>query len=1174
MKTKFGTKLLSLLLCICMLVPMFAACRNKDDETPLSWEATEDQVIPLEMEIQNGDSNTTLVLTYSEDVFSSIRNEQIKLTVYQKAMPSMEEALGGTADESITERTPTDFTASVTNAKQLTITVPNAENDWGYLVTVHSSAISSGKFGEAWGFDSEVIEEYISYSASISGGYATGDVNPVITVTLENTVASAGLTKDMITLTGLFGDLEITSVSGSESTITIVTNGTIAVGTSFFAGVELSEGATNSGIALSADCNIAYRSAYVKQDSFALASGILTFDAVIANDTVTLAVNETLTADGITYTVKAVSEDKTTVTFGVTTAAADLDSAIAELGTKSLEIPGNKMASGNAQALSVYAIDASVGTVVDYIEAADTADTYSATAILYVKNGKWSGSLTASDVNLGGDFDGATVTSVTKNGDVYEIAFTFTKEGLDLDDLSLNGYATVSAGKVNNAWGTALAETDAELTYVTGLDRGETWDAIKAFVTDHKSTFKTIGTVGSAVGGVASAAGGVVTVLEMVGVLESTDAKLDKISKQIERVQDAIDRMNEKLNRMESTLINDSAANLSATDKNIYLTLSGNWSNFVSSQVYGLTNVISEYKSKYNEFLLSWIFNADNEDGMITVYIDADGNVTLPHPQKDNYSIDGKKIVSVIECRLNAPLDDIEQKIMENNGRLYNGYWEEVMPGPEDFLKAQKKGQNTYKEVLSIVYNSAREFHPRDYVLKDDMIVTTDGEIAFDQKTYNFWIHLWGEGGASEYGLWNNNILLFGTKKTEAVSKVYNKLGEVNYWYNDAKVAEMSNGNKKEWKREIFPVDANGNAITSLSDKQFFSAVQLEAAKWALDQVGAINILNAYTNFCNMLAGYGASVSLKPLDNYRMMLETFYNFYKETTDDINITVAWLGGILIEASGVATIAYSFTPSAQQDLVLNAYGRVVDILVNFESDSKDDNYSFVANSVIKPQKVITVDMPESTHLMTPELKAECDQLYNQWLNNKSDDNFRKLDKKWEVVYGNDHTKLLPKNKVSATNILLMVDRYKRLYAANATTATSFAEYLVSLGIMDANEVVSDGKIKDFRILTDVTEYQKSFSKNNSVTLPVDGVTKSTWVKVGDKIKVGKNGKFTDKYFKNPAQICANMIDVNGTLLPNTTIATTCYYDERHSYWRTDEIWVLRDKYKGLIYMLVTN
>ena len=75
---------------------------------------------------------------------------------------------------------------------EVTITAPDAENDFGYLVAVHSSAISSGKFGEAFSISREAVDGYTAYSASISGAYATGDVNPVITVTLGNTVAAEG----------------------------------------------------------------------------------------------------------------------------------------------------------------------------------------------------------------------------------------------------------------------------------------------------------------------------------------------------------------------------------------------------------------------------------------------------------------------------------------------------------------------------------------------------------------------------------------------------------------------------------------------------------------------------------------------------------------------------------------------------------------------------------------------------------------------------------------------------------------------------------------------------------------------------------------------------------------------------------------------------------------------
>lgn len=381
------------------------------------------------------------------------------------------------------------------------------------LLPILASCTNKDKGGDkalSW----ETLAERLSCSASIVGTYATGDVNPVITITLDNTVAAAGLTKDMITLTGLFEGLEITGVSGSERTITIVTSGTIAVSAPFLAG------------------------------------GVLTFDAVVANDTVTLSVNDTLKAEDTSFMVKAVSEDKSTVTLGVATSASDLDAAIAAINGKTLEIPADKTASANAYALTVCAISASVGGSVDYIEATDTANTYSATAILFVKNGVWHRTLEASDITFGGDFDGATITSVAQNGDVYEITFTCVKENLDLDDLVLNGGVTISAGKVQNAWGTTLAENDAELTYVTGLDRGQTWDAIKLFVQANKSTFKTIGTVGSAVGGVASAATGVVKILELAGVIESTDAKIDNIKREMQYMNQSLQLIDEKMNTL------------------------------------------------------------------------------------------------------------------------------------------------------------------------------------------------------------------------------------------------------------------------------------------------------------------------------------------------------------------------------------------------------------------------------------------------------------------------------------------------------------------------------------------------------------------------------------------------------------------------------------------------
>ena len=1064
MKTKFGTKLVSLLLCVCMLIPMFTACGNKDkddDNKPLSWEATAEQVIPLEMEIQNGESNTKLVLSYGEDIFSSIENDQIKLTVYQKAAASDETA--ESTESSITERTPTDFTASVTNAKQLTITVPRAENDWGYLVAVHSSAISSGKFGEAYGFNHEVTEEYISYSATISGEYATGDVNPVITVTLENTVAAAGLTKDMITLTGLFEGLEITSVSGSESTITIVTSGTIAVATSFFAGVELAEGATNSGVALSADCKVAYRSAYVKQDSFALASGTLTFDVVIASDTVTLAVNDALTADGITYTVKAVSEDKTTITLGVATTASDLDSAIAEINGKALEISANKTASANLHTLTIYAFSASVGGSVDYIEEASTANTYSATAILFVKNGAWNGALTASDITLGGDFDGATVTSVTKDGDSYEVVFTFVKEGLDLEDVSLNGAVTIVANKVKNAWGTTLAENDAELTYVTGLDRGETWDAVKAFVESHKESFDTVKTIGSVVGAATSVVGGVTTILEMTGVVESTNDKLDNIRKQIEIVEQSIKDLDEKVSRLSQTLATGNATIIDKTDYNTYLIASNGWNSFKSMYVAPMELIVENYTIAYNEYILNWISNASKEN--ITVYLvetqipkmDQDGKPiyengkqvyetvlepSMPHPLfslSNQYDIDGEKIVSIGTYRLEKPLDDIVSKIMKNKGALYDGYWNDIL-----------KSDNTI-------------------------------------------------------------------------------------------------------------VAINGDNITS---KNFQDAVMLSAALYALNTVGAGNILGAYKNLCNAFTGQYGGISVKPLNYYYTMVASYYNFYEEAKTDIENIHSWVSTLLLEYSGIATLAEMYTVGADSNKINTYYNAVKKELEQNTGKEVSDYYCYVSGATLD-----ALELSWSTaFVIIPEYIDLANEAYDKYKQNPTDENKKTMEKLKREQFN------LPNKIMKSTDILIMIERYKRLYAAGITKSETFEGYLVALGIFNEEEAKS---LKNMRIITS-TPYStsKSIPLDNSVSVNVFDISDSTWVKNGDSVLVGSHGDFSGEYFDIRDMLSSDVIDLNGNITSNYVFSAHARYNECHFYWITDEVWRAKKNHNGKLYIFALN
>lgn len=1000
---KLRKKILSLILCGCMLVPMFTACANKENKNQLSWDMTEEDVVSLGMEIKNNENDTALVVTSDTDGFSSIEKEQIKLISYSRINESTEE------NSSVTETEITDFSVDVDSAKKLTITVSGGDSDVeGYLVAVHSSATDSGKFGEAIAFNTKADEigEEVIYSASISDEYATGDSDPIITVTLENTIAAEELSKEMITLTGEFEDLEITKVSGSESTITIATSGTISCVAPFTASVELAKEATNSGVELVANCDISYRAIYVKQDSFALTDGALEFCAVISSDTFNLKINDTLVSNNVTYTVKAISEDKTEVTLSVATDANELDAAIDAINGNVLDIPADKVSSSIAHSVSVSAVKAGIGASIDYIEETDKANTYSATAILFIKNGEWVSEVTADDITFSGEFADAKVESVTKDGNSYEIVFAFVKEGLDIDNVELEGMLNVASNKIKNSWGTTVNEASTELCYITGLDRGEVWDTIKAFIDANKGTFDTIGTVGSAIGGVASAAGGVVKILELLDIVESTDDKLDNIKREIEYANQSIKVVDEKLSSLSQSMELGNADILSAVQKNTYITASNGWHSFMTSHVAPLSDVMSKYTLAYNTYMLNYINDAGKTDS-ITVYIDEKGKVTLPGTIS-GYAVDGTPIKSTVNCSLDGELGTIKQEIVNNKGRLYDGYWEDMT------------------------------------------------------------------------------------------------------------------------SLQVTIVDASGNPVSNITTKQYFEALQLDAAISAMNTTGASEILNTYTNFCNALAGVvggssSSKVGIKPLDYYYQMISMHYNFYIESKEDIAVTQAWLGGLLIESSGLATLAYEYTPGAEEGTVSAAYALALDELKN-NTGAYEDKYCYVVG-----KKIIVDRVYESYKWSSQKLYLCTVPDYSYDYQVKNEYNF-------------------PTNYMNELNVRILLSRYEQMKKAKIVKSESFADYLVSLGYISED-------LKNAVILVSKPG-QQAMPMDNSVTLSVYGCSShGDYFKNGDKVKIGSHGDIKSKYFYRANQLMGSVVNLKGQSSTERIIAIA-EYNEDHWYWMNRE------------------
>lgn len=1033
MKFNFFKKTLCTLCCACMLLPHLASC-NKTPSEPvaITWEAKEEQVVSLDMTLNKGENETTLTITSGEDVFSSIKNEQIKLVAFQYTATeedtSNAEVNFTSKQRSITEATITNFTIKVDNKKQLTITAPNGENYIGFGAFVHSSAMSNGKYGEAIAYiESEnTSESQKSISTKLSGEYALGDVNPTITVAVENATISKGFNKDMLSLSGLFEALTITEAAANGNVITVKTEGTIPYATPFVGGIELSKDATEAGVASIATIDILYRTAHVEQKSFTFEKGLLSFKVVLASDTVSLSADDTITENGVTYTVKAVSEDKTAVTFTTAVDVAGLDEAIAKVDGNTFFIPADKTASGDALCILVYSNEASISAYIDYIESTHN-NTYKATLYLLAKNGEWAGEITAADLSFGDEFGATTVESIKKNDDGYEVVISFVKEGIELEELALVSTVSVAESKVKNLWGTIIKNGTAELTYIAIADRDLTDDELIKFVKENKNDFNTIWSIGKTLSGInitdiSGTAANVNKILVLAGVIQKKEkTTLESLKAQLEDIQRSVAALDKKLDSIRSSVSNNFSGVISEVHFNTYLTANASWNNFISDYVKPLLDMVTSYKNAYKEYILNYIGKAHTNEGAINVYIDSNGKITIPHPINNTYAIDGTTLASSGSYRLSKELTTVSEKVMANRGRLYDGYWEDI--------------ENAISKIVGV-----------------------------------------GSG----------------------------------------------TGNK-------------------LSKEDFLLALQTSAAIYALNKVGADNILGAYTNFCMTLSGKNSPLVVKPLDNYMTILSTYYNFFGEAREDIKVALAWLSGILVETTGIASFAYEFSPSAEENIISEAFASSVDTIDACASIDLGDHFSFIANRKLLP----IYTMPTYPDNKTLKMSV---------LGNKM----------WEdTVLGStalDDSVMVDGTYATDVQVSMMFKRYENLKKRGATSAVDFGEYLVSSGILSKTSHFYWRFCYDNLKPAIVTSpaIVEAIKKDNKTSLPVAFVESSTWVKVGDMIKVGSNGKLSKSHFICALRIKGDVFYMDGRLAQNTEIDSCANYYENHLWWRTPEEW----------------
>lgn len=1080
---------ISILLVLTLFVSVFTGCDvNKDD------------ILTLDVELSGDGTQKSLVVSYSEDIFKEeIENDQIQVGTFNEIEQPEISVDNATSDEipepKLTQLT--NFTVTVDSAKQLTITLADGEDSEysNYTVGVDKKATTVGKYCSGSYRTADSIEEQVSYSAEISGEYTVGDSDPVIIVNLENTVAADNINTEMLKLTGLFSALKIASVMASGNTLTITTKGSIPNETPLTAGVDIAAEATNSGEALSASCSVEYRGLYVDQASYAFEKNILTFDVILSGDTWKLSSGDKISSDDIALTFKTLSEDKQTATFSTPVTAENLDDALSKITGTTITVTADKLDGGIEQTLTISTAKAELGVVIDYIDETDTADRYKADAIIYAKNGTF-GEITESDISFAGDFADAKTESVEKDDTVYTASFTFTAKDVNTDEMDFSGTAKLSAGKMINSWDTKSGEATCEAVYVTGIDRGETLEAIKAFVAANKGTFDTISTVGSTIGGVVSAAQGVITVLELCGVVESTNDKLDSIRGEIKTVQQEIQALDNKIGRLGNTLAQQNDTIISSVDKGIYQTASGNWNDFLTGYVVPLSNTVSDYQSAYNSYMLNYISKSGASDS-ITVYIDSDGNVTLPGTM-DGYSIDGKKLNSEEVYHLSAPLTDVKEKVLANNNRLYNGYWNDLTE-KYSFDTSKNKGQDSYNQLHSLLDADNKEN------MKD-----------FNTSRYNFAVYMVKERGMTEKGLSSNFNIWFLSGNSGKVHEAYEILQEGNYYYSDDKIAYVGNSKTIPWKSgEGLILDSNNSSDITISTEQYFLAVQLDAAYYALDKVGTKNILNSYTNFCYMIGGKVANspisaATITPLDNYYQMMSMFYNFYSESEDDINSMQSWLYSFLVESSGIATLACQYTPSVDKDTVKKAYEFASNELETNDGDhtvANNSQYCYIVGKTLAVDRVYENFAFEKVFLVT-------------------------------TAYGSTHY-TFPSSYMTWSDITVMQNRYTMLKSTGVTTASTFVDYLLAFGLITQD-------MKDAYVITEKPE-QSNIPMDNSVILHTYSKGSGTkWFTVGDSIAIGSNGKRKSKYYTCAIQLTGETHSLDGNDTQKLLVAYAKYYE----------------------------
>ena len=297
--------------------------------------------------------------------------------------------------------------------------------------------------------------EFATYTATCDKQYVLStDKNLQLTLTLNDGEFAADVSKDDVALAGSFEDLTVESVSAAGGTLTALISGNISkhetAGVYLDGIIRLAADAVENNVDPIADIRIPVNepTTYFDSSRTRFANGKVNVPIVLMG----VADPDTLNTEDIVFdeqsgitveNVVPVSDDEIFVVLNVD-GATDRNSAAKILNGATVNVK-------NTEIIAQFA-PAAFYPVFDHVE--QQGSNFLMSVVLYAKNGKFAEDLDKEKVSLGGEFEGATITSLTRESDeIATLGFTVPANGKTTDALDLDGEIILAQGSLVNAWG-------------------------------------------------------------------------------------------------------------------------------------------------------------------------------------------------------------------------------------------------------------------------------------------------------------------------------------------------------------------------------------------------------------------------------------------------------------------------------------------------------------------------------------------------------------------------------------------------------------------------------------------------------------------------------------------------------------------------------------------------